>query len=144
MEAICWLAVLIVLLLVEIATLGLTTIWFAGGALIACVAALLHASIWVQIVLFLVISVLLLLFTRPVAVRYMNKNRTKTNVDSMAGKEAVVTEDIDNLKAQGVVQVNGLEWTARAENNQDVIPKGSVVEVTRVDGVKLIVRKREE
>ena len=144
MEAICWLAVLIVLLLVEIATLGLTTIWFAGGALVACVAALLHASIWVQIVLFLVISVLLLLFTRPVAVRYMNKNRTKTNVDSMAGKEAVVTEDIDNLKAQGVVQVNGLEWTARAENNQDVIPKGSVVEVTRVDGVKLIVRKREE
>ena len=144
MEAICWLAVLIVLLLVEIATLGLTTIWFAGGALIACVAALLHASIWVQIVLFLVVSVLLLLFTRPVAVRYMNKNRTKTNVDSMAGKEAVVTEDIDNLKAQGVVQVNGLEWTARAENNQDVIPKGSVVEVTRVDGVKLIVRKREE
>ena len=143
MEAICWLAVLIVLLLVEIATLGLTTIWFAGGALVACVAALLHASIWVQIVLFLVVSVLLLLFTRPVAVRYMNKNRTKTNVDSMAGKEAVVTEDIDNLKAQGVVQVNGLEWTARAENNQDVIPKGSVVEVTRVDGVKLIVRKRE-
>ena len=144
MEAICWLAVLIVLLLVEIATLGLTTIWFAGGALVACVAALLHASIWVQIVLFLVVSVLLLLFTRPVAVRYMNKNRTKTNVDSMAGKEAVVTEDIDNLKAQGVVQVNELEWTARAENNQDVIPKGSVVEVTRVDGVKLIVRKREE
>lgn len=144
MEAICWLAVLIVLLLVEIATLGLTTIWFAGGALVACVAALLHASIWVQIVLFLVVSVLLLLFTRPAAVRYMNKNRTKTNVDSMAGKEAVVTEDIDNLKAQGVVQVNGLEWTARAENNQDVIPKGSVVEVTRVDGVKLIVRKREE
>lgn len=144
MEAICWLAVLIVLLLVEIATLGLTTIWFAGGALVACVAALLHASIWVQIVLFLVVSVLLLLFTRPVAVRYMNRNRTKTNVDSMAGKEAVVTEDIDNLKAQGVVQVNGLEWTARAENNQDVIPKGSVVEVTRVDGVKLIVRKREE
>ena len=144
MEAICWLAVLIVLLLVEIANLGLTTIWFAGGALVACVAALLHASIWVQIVLFLVVSVLLLLFTRPVAVRYMNKNRTKTNVDSMAGKEAVVTEDIDNLKAQGVVQVNGLEWTARAENNQDVIPKGSVVEVTRVDGVKLIVRKREE
>ena len=144
MEAICWLVVLIVLLLVEIATLGLTTIWFAGGTLVACVAALLHASIWVQIVLFLVVSVLLLLFTRPVAVRYMNKNRTKTNVDSMAGKEAVVTEDIDNLKAQGVVQVNGLEWTARAENNQDVIPKGSVVEVTRVDGVKLIVRKREE
>ena len=143
MEAICWLAIVIVLLVIEIATLGLTTIWFAGGALVACVAALLHANIWVQIVLFLVVSVLLLFFTRPLAVRYMNKDRTKTNVDSMVGKEAVVTEAIDNLKAQGVVQVNGLEWTARSEESQEVIPKGAIVEVGRVDGVKLIVRKKE-
>ena len=143
MEAICWLAIVIVLLVIEIATLGLTTIWFAGGALVACVAALLHANIWVQIVLFLVVSVLLLFFTRPLAIRYMNKDRTKTNVDSMVGKEAVVTEAIDNLKAQGVVQVNGLEWTARSEESQEVIPKGAIVEVGRVDGVKLIVRKKE-
>lgn len=143
MEAICWLAIVIVLLVIEIATLGLTTIWFAGGALVACIAALLHANIWVQIVLFLVVSVLLLFFTRPLAVRYMNKDRTKTNVDSMVGKEAVVTEAIDNLKAQGVVQVNGLEWTARSEKSQEVIPKGAIVEVGRVDGVKLIVRKKE-
>ena len=134
---------MIVLLVIEIATLGLTTIWFAGGALVACIAALLHANIWVQIVLFLVVSVLLLFFTRPLAVRYMNKDRTKTNVDSMVGKEAVVTEAIDNLKAQGVVQVNGLEWTARSEESQEVIPKGAIVEVGRVDGVKLIVRKKE-
>lgn len=143
MEAICWLAIVIVLLVIEIATLGLTTIWFAGGALVACIAALLHANIWVQIVLFLVISVLLLFFTRPLAIRYMNKDRTKTNVDSMVGKEAVVTEAIDNLKAQGVVQVNGLEWTARSEESQEVIPKGAIVEVGSVDGVKLIVRKKE-
>ncbi|MCI6043506.1 NfeD family protein [bacterium] len=143
MEAICWLAIVIVLLVIEIATLGLTTIWFAGGALVACVAALLHANIWVQIVLFLVVSVLLLFFTRPLAIRYMNKDRMKTNVDSMVGKEAVVTESIDNLKAQGVVQVNGLEWTARSEESQEVIPKGAIVEVGRVDGVKLIVRKKE-
>ncbi len=143
MEAICWLAIVIVLLVIEIATLGLTTIWFAGGALVACVAALLHANIWVQIVLFLVVSVLLLFFTRPLAIRYMNKDRMKTNVDSMVGKEAVVTESIDNLKAQGIVQVNGLEWTARSEESQEVIPKGAIVEVGRVDGVKLIVRKKE-
>ena len=143
MEAICWLAIVIVLLVIEIATLGLTTIWFAGGALVACVAALLHANIWVQIVLFLVVSVLLLFFTRPLAIRYMNKDRMKTNVDSMVGKEAVVTESIDNLKAQGVVQVNGLEWTARSEESQEVRPKGAIVEVGRVEGVKLIVRKKE-
>ena len=79
MEAIVWLAVAIVLLVVEIITLGLTTIWFAGGALVACVAAALQADFLVQMMLFLVVSVVMLFFTRPVAMRYMNKNRTKTN-----------------------------------------------------------------
>lgn len=143
MEAIFWLAVVIVLLVIEIATLGLTTIWFAGGALIACIAALLHASILVQVILFLAVSILLLFFTRPMAVRYMNKNRTKTNVDSLVGKEAVVVQDIDNLKSQGQVQVNGLEWTARTGSSQEIIEKGTIVEIERVDGVKLIVNKKK-
>lgn len=143
MEAIFWLAAVIVLLVIEIATLGLTTIWFAGGALVACIAALLHAGIVAQVVLFLAVSILLLLFTRPMAVRYMNKNRTKTNVDSLAGKEAVVTQDIDNLKSQGQVTVNGLEWTARTGSSQEIIEKGTIVEIEKVDGVKLIVKKKE-
>lgn len=143
MEAICWLAAVIVLLVIEIVTLGLTTIWFAGGALVACIAALFHTSILVQVILFLAVSVLLLLFTRPMAVRYMNKNRTKTNAESLVGKEAVVLQRIDNLNSQGQVQVNGLEWTARAGASQEIIEAGTIVEIEKIDGVKLIVRKKE-
>ena len=143
MEAIFWLGVVILLVIFEIVTLGLTTIWFAGGALIACIAALFHASILVQVLLFLGVSVLLLIFTRPVAMRFMNKNQTKTNVESLVGKEAVVSENIDNLSARGQVQLNGLEWTARAMDNHTNIEKGTVVVVEKIDGVKLIVRRKE-
>ena len=132
MEAIVWLAVAIVLLVVEIITLGLTTIWFAGGALVACVAAALQADFLVQMILFLVVSVVMLFFTRPVAMRYMNKNRTKTNSESLVGKEAVVLQEINNLKASGQVQLNGIEWTARAENMEDVIEKGAIVCVKKI------------
>ena len=143
MEAIVWLAVAIVLLVVEIITLGLTTIWFAGGALVACVAAALQADFLVQMMLFLVVSVVMLFFTRPVAMRYMNKNRTKTNSESLVGKEAVVLQEINNLKAAGQVQVNGIEWTARADDMEDVIEKGAVVCIKKIEGVKLIVKRKE-
>ncbi|MBS6196478.1 MAG: NfeD family protein [Clostridiales bacterium] len=143
MEAIFWLAAVIVLIVIEIATLGLTTIWFAGGALVACIAALFHANLLVQILLFLGVSILLLVFTRPAAVRYLNTNRTKTNAESLVGKDAIVTQEIDNLKAQGQVQVNGLEWTARTEKNQEAIEQGVIVEIEKIDGVKLIVRRKE-
>ncbi|MGN1184510.1 MAG: NfeD family protein [Oliverpabstia sp.] len=143
MEAIVWLAVAIVLLVVEIITLGLTTIWFAGGALVACIAAALQADFLVQMILFLVVSVVLLFFTRPVAMRYMNKSRTKTNSESLVGKEAVVLQEINNLKASGQVQLNGIEWTARAENMEDVIEKGAIVCIKKIEGVKLIVTRKE-
>ena len=143
MEAIVWLAVAIVLLVVEIITLGLTTIWFAGGALVACVAAALQADFLVQMMLFLVVSVVMLFITRPVAMRYMNKNRTKTNSESLVGKEAVVLQEINNLKASGQVQLNGIEWTARAENMEDVIEKGAIVCIKKIEGVKLIVTRKE-
>lgn len=143
MEAIFWLGAVIVLIGVEIATLGLTTIWFAGGALAACIAALLHANLMVQVLLFLTVSVLLLVFTRPAAMRYLNKNRTKTNAESLVGKDAVVTQEIDNLKAQGQVQVNGLEWTARSTGDYEIIEKNTIVVIEKIDGVKLMVRRKE-
>ena len=143
MEAIVWLAVAIVLLVVEIITLGLTTIWFAGGALVACVAAALQADFLVQMILFLVVSVVMLFFTRPVAMLYMNKNRTITNSESLVGKEAVVLQEINNLKAAGQVQVNGIEWTARADDMEDVIEKGAIVCIKKIEGVKLIVKRKE-
>lgn len=144
MEAIVWLAIVIVLIIIEIATLGLTTIWFAGGALAACIAALFHADLLVQVILFLVVSLILLFFTRPVAARYLNNSRTKTNVDSLIGTQGLVLETVDNLKEQGQVRLGGMEWTARTETDGEVIPANTAVEVVRIDGVKAIVKRKEE
>ena len=143
MYAIIWLAALVILLLAEALTLGLTTIWFAGGALIALIAALVGANIWVQLGIFLAVSLLLLIFTRPAALRYMNKSTLKTNVDSLTGEVGVVSERIDNLEATGKVKLNDVFWTARSEDGT-VIEEGAVVEISRVEGVKLIVKMKEE
>ena len=100
-EVFAWLALLILLVLIELATMGLTTIWFAAGALVATIAAACGAPVLVQVILFLVVSVLMLVFTRPVAMRYFNVGRAKTNVDSMLGERGIVTGRIDNLHSCG-------------------------------------------
>ena len=142
MEPLMWLIVLAVFLVIEAITVGLTTIWFAGGALVAAIASGAGAGILVQWILFLVISLVLLIFTRPIAMRYLNTNRTRTNAESLIGKEAVVTQTIGNLKNQGQVIVGGIEWTARTDDNEKMIEKDTVVEIERIEGVKLIVKKK--
>lgn len=125
---------------VEVATLGLTSIWFAGGAVVAVIAAALQAPIWLQILLFFAVSLLLLFFTRPVAVRYFNKDRVRTNVESMIGRQAIVTSEIDNLQGIGQVTVGGQEWSARTEKDGLNLQPGTVVDIVAVSGVKLIVK----
>ena len=144
MEVISWLVFLVALVVIEICTMGLTTIWFAAGALAATVAAALGAPLFLQIALFLIVSVLMLVFTRPIAVKYFNQDREKTNVESVIGKKAIVTGAIDNLQACGQVTLNGLEWTARSTADDLKIPEGSVVIVREIQGVKLIVEMEEE
>lgn len=139
-----WLAVLFVCIVIEIATMGLTTIWFAGGALIAAVLAMVKAPLWLQVTAFFVMSVVLLLFTRPVAIRYFNKNREKTNIDSLIGMQAIVISEIDNIQGIGRVQVDGKEWTARTVAGKVTIPVGTVVIIKEIDGVKLLVEERKE
>lgn len=144
MEAITWIIIFVVLLVVEIVTLGLTTIWFAGGALAGFIAANLGAPIWLQVVLFLVISVLLLFVTRPIAVKYLNQKRVKTNYEGVIGKVVKVTEKIDNFNATGAAVCSGQEWTARAEDDGTVFEPGTLVKVVNVSGVKLIVAEYKE
>ena len=139
-----WLIALVVFLVIEAATLGLATIWFAGGALVALIAAMCGAGIVIQIVLFLVVSLVLLFFTRPLAVRFLNKDTLKTNVDRVVGMEGVVTEEISNLAGTGKVSLGGNVWTARTENEGGTIPVDAVVTVLRVEGVKLIVKVKEK
>ena len=110
MKVIYWLAIFIVLLIIEIATMGLTTIWFAGGALIAFCAGFVGFGLGVQVGTFIVVSLLLLLLTRPLAVKYFNQERQKTNAESLIGQQALVTEDIDTIKAKGRVEIRGQIW----------------------------------
>lgn len=142
-EVTIWLAVLVVCVGIEIATMGLTTIWFAGGALVSAILAALNAPLWLQIVAFFVVSLILLYLTRPVAVKYFNKDRVKTNVESLIGRQAIVISEIDNLQGIGQVTVGGQEWSARSVKDDVQLSVGSVVVVRSVSGVKLIVEDKD-
>lgn len=139
MNSIVWLVVFLILLVIEIITLGLTTIWFAGGALAAFIATLLEADVIIQIVLFVVISLILLFVTRPIAVKYFNKDLAKTNVEGIIGKTAIVNKRIDNINGSGEAVLEGEIWMARSENNE-IIETETKVTVVAVEGVKLIVK----
>lgn len=136
--SIVWVVIMVVFLVVEAATAGLTCIWFAIGALAALIAALFGAPIWLQLVWFFIVSVVTLYFTRPLVLKYVNSRSQPTNADMVIGKEALVTEAIDNVESAGAVAVGGKVWTARSENGEP-IEVGSIVTVLRIEGVKLIV-----
>ncbi len=144
MQALYWLIALAVLLVIEIVTLGLTTIWFAGGALIAFIAALLGVDVWVQLLLFSIISLVLLIFTRPVAMKRLNKNRVKTNYEGLIGKVVKVTKTVDNQNQSGEAVVNGQEWTVRSLNEDVIIEPGTKVKIVNIEGVRLIVTEYRE
>ncbi len=138
-----WLIVFVVCIVAEIISMGLTTIWFAGGALVATVVAAIGAPLWLQIAVFAVVSLVLLYFTRPIAVKYFNKDRVKTNAESLVGKQAIVISEIDNLQGIGQVTVGGQEWSARTTEEGITLPVGSVVVVRAISGVKLMVEEKK-
>ena len=133
-----WLVLLILFLVAEGATAAVTTIWFAAGALFSMIAALLKAQVWLQIVIFVVVSVCCLLALRPLLKKYITPKKVRTNVDAIVGSEGVVMERIDNLAGTGKVKLGGMEWSARAEN-KECIEAGTVVLVERIEGVKVFV-----
>ena len=139
-----WLGLFILLMIIELATMGLTTIWFAAGSLAALVLSLFDVALPIQIIVFLVVAVILLIWTRPIAMRYFNQNRTRTNVESMVGKTALVMKTIDNIHSEGKVNLNGMEWSARASRDTDVYQKDEIVQVIEIQGVKLIVEKLQK
>ena len=143
-DVMIWLVSLVVLVVIEFLTMGLTTIWFAGGSLVAMLVAAIGAPFYVQFIVFLGVSLILLLFTRPIAMRYFNKNRWKSNAESILGKTAVVTKEIDNLRAQGQVVVNGMEWTARSKSDDCKIAVDTSVKIVEIRGVKLIVSPEQQ
>lgn len=138
MDPLIWILISAGLVLIELITLGLTSIWFAVGAIVAAIFSYLGFGIWVQLTVALIVTTITLIFTRPLAQKLLNSRVTKTNVDEIVGKVGVVSEEIDNLKGQGAVKLAGMEWSARSVDDSN-IPKEQKVKVCKVSGVKLIV-----
>ena len=137
---ILWLVLLIIFAASEAVTVGLTSIWFAAGALVALLAALLGGPMWVQITLFLAVSLLCLAAVRPLAKRYLNDKVEATNADRVIGAEAKVTEDIDNIHGKGAVIIRGMTWSARSQDGGP-IAAGTLVRVLRIEGVRVFVER---
>ena len=142
--AIIWLLLVIVLLAIEIATVNLTTIWFAGGAIVAFISTFYGASATVQRTIFVGLSLLLLVVTRPIALNYVRNGKTKTNADILIGRIAIVSKEIDNLSQSGEVMIADISWTARSLKETSVIAVGSKVKICAIEGVKLIVEEIKE
>ena len=145
MDAIYWLLLFIILLVIEVLTLGLTTIWFAGGALAAFVVSLiLENMLEAEVAVFIVVSVILLLFTRPWAMRYLNRKTIRTNADSLIGTTVRVVEPVNNILEKGAAQAAGKEWTARSKEDDVTFEEGELAVVSEIRGVKLILEKKKE
>ena len=138
MTVMYWLGAAAIFVVIEIITMGLTTIWFAGGALVGAVMAAFSLPLWSQIIAFVIVSVILLILTRPWALKYLNSRTVRTNADSLIGQTALVTQDIDNLNAKGQVKVEGQIWTARSISDDVQLHEGQKVMIESISGVKVI------
>lgn len=142
-EAIFWLVVMILFLILEMVTVSLVSIWFVGGSLAAFLVSFFVHNPWIEAAVFLGVSLVLLLLIRPIASRLgvKKKDQIRSGAQALVGKRAIVTEAIDNLRAQGAVQVNGQFWSAKSADDDLKIPKETVVVVSEVDGVRLVVEQ---
>lgn len=138
-----WLGLAVIFVIVEAATVGVVSAWFAVGALCAMGAALLEWELWLQIVIFSVVSVLLLLSLRPILRKYFTPRLTRTNVDAVIGTQGLVIEAVDNLQGTGRIKLGGMEWAARSSNGQK-IPEGTLAKVDKIEGVKVFLTPVKE
>ena len=135
-----WLVIAVVLGIFEAATVALVSIWFAIGAVAAMVPAYFNAPFWVQILVFILVSALCFVFTRPFFKKIIRVNKQPTNVDRLVGQEGVATDDIENIECRGKVFISGLTWSARSETGE-LIPQGAVVTVKKIEGATLVVER---
>lgn len=138
-----WLALLIIFVIVECATVELVSIWFAGGALVSMFLAMADVpDVW-QVVVFFIISLLLLFITRPIAMKHINTRKTKTNYESVIGTVVKITETVNNFNQTGAAFADGKEWTVRTAEDGIIMEQGDAAVVVAVEGVKLIVKPQE-
>ena len=142
MSSIFWLILFIGLLVIELITVGLVSVWFAAGALMAFITSYFTSNLFIQLPIFIIVSVVSLIITRPLIKKYFTNNIVKTNVNKLIGETGIVLEDLSKTN-MGKVKVVGQIWSA-INIEKGKISKDSEVEILSVEGVKLIVRKRED
>jgi membrane protein implicated in regulation of membrane protease activity len=142
-QAVTWLILLILFVVLEAVSVALVSVWFVGGSLAALLTTFVTDNVWIQIAVFAGVSFVLLLTVRPIAAKLTGKNLNQvvSGAQTLVGKRAVVTQDIDNLASRGEVQVNGQLWSARALKDRETFGKDEVVIIRKIDGVKLLVEK---
>ena len=136
-----WLVIAVVLGIFEAATVALVSIWFAIGAVAAMVPAYFNAPFWVQILVFILVSALCFVFTRPFFKKIIRVNKQPTNAEKLVGQEGGATDDIENIECRGKVFISGLTWSARSETGE-LIPQGAVVTVKKIEGATLVVKRK--
>ena len=138
MDTFLWFALLVIFVVAEAATVNMVSAWFAIGSLASLITALLGGKLWLQVVVFVVVSAVALAMLRPIAKKYFTPKLTRTNVDALAGKTCLCVTAIDNLSGSGQVKIGDVEWTARSTTGE-AIPAGTEVKIDRVEGVKVYV-----
>ncbi len=142
-QGMIWLIIAVLSGVIEAITMGLTTIWFVFGALVAWVLYEFNAPFIAQLIAFIGVTAILLYFTKPLVKKYLQVGKTRTNADSLIGEMGTVTKDIDTIKAQGQLEIRGQIWSAKTRD-EELIPKDTVVEVLAIEGVKLVVKKENK
>ena len=133
-----WLAAVVAFIILEASTYQMVCVWFIVGSIGGMIASLLGAGFWAQMTIFLAVSIVLLILMRPVAVKRLNSHKVKTNADSLIGRKIMITEAVDNTKAAGQGKIDGAVWTVRSADGS-ILEEGTVAEIKRIEGVKLIV-----
>jgi membrane protein implicated in regulation of membrane protease activity len=141
-EPLIWILIAVIFAVIEGITMGLTTIWFTVGGVGACIIALLGGPLQLQVAVFLIVSIILLYFTRPLAEKRLNIGHEKNNIDQMIDKTCMVTETIKPYH-KGQAKLNGLIWTAATKDNKEILEKGELVKIVGIEGVKLIVEREK-
>ena len=133
-----WIGLMVVFAIVEASTVSMVSLWFIGGSLGGLIVTLLGGGIWLQIVVFLAVSVALLACLRPFVRKYVTPKKTATNVDMVLGRSAYLTQTVDNLRGTGALKLDGKEWTVRSAD-ESILPVGTLVKIVKLEGVKLYV-----
>lgn len=136
---IIWFIGIIAFIILEAATYQLLSVWFAFGAVGGLIAALCGAGFYVQMAVFIVVSIIFLAVLRPLSIKFVKNKNAKTNIDSLIGKPILITEDVNNILGTGKGKINGMIWTVRSEDNSEIL-KDTLPKVVKVEGVKLIVK----